>query len=373
MAGLCRLYTTRSWRSALLLLVLSCSYARLLASSNTPYNIGLPINTSIAAPPRQDPPSPPSTIDPDTPFTSLASSSSGGRVDTSAPVLSRVSGCVDDDTRTGECPDRLYIDLTLYGRNFQRSPISVAVTGSDVEVPCGPVRVSTDEQLRCAVDFASLPRERRQVLSARLDSPLGASTLVDAISVADELTQPQVTAVTGCIDTDDGHTRDCTLGAEVNVAGSHFPLWLPPLLIVDGWIELPCHWMAPSLNTVRCPLHNHRVTELPTGRPLPVQLVFSDERRSPPVDALSMRSEQPRPPPSQPSRVSSSSTGRVEELERDYLEPVSVLLFAVCVVALAAIVAGALVWAAGLWKAYRRAYVSAYGRAATTLHHELLP
>ena len=297
---------------------------------------------------------------------SSSSSSGGGGVSRTVPFVRRVSGCVDEGDWTLECPVQTSIDLTIYGLNFQRAALTITIGDDDTAIgaACSTIRVSTDEQLRCTFDTEHVRMWQRALLDVRVNSSLGSSTFPTSIAVSDMVVPPFITAVSGCSD-GSGQTRDCTLMSEVRLAGSHFPRWLAPSLIIAGQLELPCQWKSSEV-WVSCLLDDHRVDELPKGQLLPIQVRFGN-RLSDSVNALAMRNSPPPPP------LPSSSTGRpADVIVSDDLQSVKVTLFVLSVLALVAILAGIGVWSVGLWSAHRRAFVSANGQAAVDMRHVLL-
>lgn len=284
--------------------------------------------------------------------------------------MSRVSGCVDVGEWTVECPLHTALDLTMYGLNFQRTALDITVGDHNIATACSTIRVSTDEQLRCTFNTSNiLPSMRRSALSVSLNSSLGSFVLPTSVAVSDEVIPPSVAAVSGCID-EGRQTRDCTQSSELRLTGHHFPRWLPPTLVIAGVVSLPCQWRGTEAGLVYCSLDDNRVNDLPTTQLLPVQLRF-DDRTSDAVAGLAMRGNSPPPPPS--SAVSSSTGGGGDGVVVvDDLQSVKVSLFVLCVVALVALVGGAVVWGVGLWTAHRRAFVSANGQAAVDMRQVLL-
>jgi len=274
---------------------------------------------------------------------------------------------VDDGHSTVECPTSL-VELTIYGLNFQRTALSIHFTDHDaVNIACTEIRVSTDEQLRCTFDGAdSHHQPRRRRLDVAVNSSLGYTTFAEAVEVDGAAYQPTITSVSGCVDSW-AETRDCTQMSEVRLSGAHYPRWLPPTLVLPGQLELPCQWRG-DIFGVYCSLNDVLVDSLPKGQLLPIQVRFDTDRLSPPQLLLAMRGA-----PSGPSNQQ-SSTGRPADpaVDRDELNCIKVTLFVACVLSLVAIVGGVAVWAAGLWMARQRSFVSAHGQAAVDTRQVLL-
>ena len=295
----------------------------------------------------------------------------GGRV---VPFVSRVSGCVDDGSTTVDCPPSTTIDLTMYGRNFQRTALVITILDHSIDgdnrtiIPCSTIRVSTDDLLRCTFNVGQLSYPRRQRFDVLVDSALGSSVFRDSLAVTDDIEQPVLTGVSGCSD-NGAETRDCTTSSEVRLTGDHFPRWLSPSMLLSGYLEVPCQWKG-EVGGVYCSLDHERVDQLPKGQLLPTQVCFSDHI-SLPVAGLSLLLSQPIPPPALPT--SSSSTAQPPPIVvSDDLESVKVTLFVLSVLALVAIMGGVAVWAVGWWMAHKRAFVSANGQAAVDMRRVLL-
>ena len=300
----------------------------------------------------------------------LSSTSNGGDTNPAVPYIYRVSGCVDEADRSAECPVAGTVVMTMYGRNFQRTALSITVVYPDYLAPCDTIRVSTDERLRCEFHVLGNLKDRRDMLDVFVNSSIGTSTFPKSVGVTAHAIPPSISSVSGCID-DGAQTRDCTMSSEVRLIGAHFPRWLLPSIILAGQLELPCQWKNEE-RAVCCSLDDNRIDELPKGHLLPVQIRFAPDRISQPISALALRLPPPPPPPSQPtsSTGQSDSTGGAEG--RDELEPIKMTFFIVCVLALVAIVGGMVLWMVGLWSAHRRAFVSANGQAAVDMRQVIL-
>lgn len=295
-----------------------------------------------------------------------ASSSTGEEPGPAIPYARQVSGCVDDGDWTAECPVHTLIELTVYGLYFQRAPPSIVISNAQrAAVPCTNVKIEADDTLRCDFNTSLIPLPLpAAMMDLNVISAQGTSVFPGSVGVTSVVELPLITMVRGCVD-QGSTTRDCYFGSEVRIAGSHFPRWLEPHLIIGGQLQLACVWRGSEI-WVFCPLDDSRVETLPKGQLLTVQVRF-DERYSDTQLALSMRGTQP------PTPAASSSSGQADGLEADDdLRGAKVTLFVFCVLALVAMLVGVGVWMMGVWTAHRRAFVSANAHAAVDMRQVLL-
>eukprot|EP01012_Entosiphon_sulcatum_P051097 TRINITY_DN7013_c0_g1_i3.p1 TRINITY_DN7013_c0_g1~~TRINITY_DN7013_c0_g1_i3.p1 ORF type:complete len:4070 (-),score=286.73 TRINITY_DN7013_c0_g1_i3:31-12240(-) len=130
-----------------------------------------------------------------------------------APVLSRVSGCVDDNLSTRNCPIGGGIPLTIYGSNFGGSGASVTV---GTTLCASVVYVISGTQLQC-----TLPSGIGTNI-VTVTTPTGVSSQTDRLVMYANSITPVVSSVRGCTDTGDDTVQCPTVGVRITITGSNF-------------------------------------------------------------------------------------------------------------------------------------------------------
>lgn len=293
--------------------------------------------------------------------------------------MTRLSGCEDTElgyrfgAPTVDCPrspEGNTLALTIYGRNFFLSSLAInynfLIDGKMMPAQFRLRSASGSFQLIVHLNttgpFGTLPLKTQLnatlTWNLTLTREFGSSSLRNALSIATTRAQPIITKITGCDDAE-SVTRDCSIGAQITLVGSHFVFYEPSVLQVVGVQNsgLLCRGQETPVGALICDYS--AVLPISYYTPYDVLLFYPDN----PVYQFKFQNGLSFAPRSLSSTGSNGGGGRDISVS-DGMDGMKYSLMVMMLVALGVVIIATSVYLSTWWAAQRRAFVSSNGPAA---------